>query len=340
MHPALEWWFNKDKFTNDEIALLHRGRSTIATTSPHYNKLCDEFYSRIPFGNLSSKTHELGLAIYATSLIQQLFKNYVNDDVLVITTDGEHNSARSCIEKSKNVFYFNYSQSLTEHMDSEIQKAIEESKKYKSVFIYIIGTQISNGYITPQLFFEKLKSELVKNNINHTLVIDDVHGMFTVPRDYTIFDYVIYTTHALVLGYDLGMVIYKKDKTPIGYKIYNWLKEYLVCLDIILKRKEKIYLFKPVFFEVFSKFYDLPNFKMPMVSAPQIFSPIFKTKESAEDIRNKFHKYKLSIDVSSDYEFVIRNRIGTLISYTKEDFELYSKGLDLLYNYIKMTQDM
>ena len=79
---------------------------------------------------------------------------------------------------------------------------------------------------------------------------------------------------------------------------------------------------------------------MPTPSAPQIFSPIFKTNVPAQDIRDKFHKYNLSIDISGEYEFVIRNRIGNLIAFTKEEQNEYSKGLDLLYNYLKMTKDV
>jgi hypothetical protein len=41
-------------------------------------------------------------------------------------------------------------------------------------------------------------------------MIDDVHGMFLIPRDYSIFDYILYTAHSLIPNYEMGFLISKK----------------------------------------------------------------------------------------------------------------------------------
>ena len=333
---GLDWWINSDPFTKDELEIIRKERSTEIITSKNFNKLADKFFNKIPYNKLSTKTHEISFAIHATTLIQLLFKKYVDDDTLVICTDGEHNSAKSCIEKSKNVFYLSYNKDILQDSKQSIKKIIEESKKYKKVFVYIIGTQISNGVITPQLFFENLKKAFVEHNIQHILTIDDVHGMFLVPRDYSIFDYIIYTAHVLTLHYDMGICINKLGLTRVGYKIYNWLEDYIKNLDIILKRSTKLYTFKPILFEVFSRFLVFKNFHMPEYGSPQIFSPYFicddKTKN--EMLKKNMKQYNISLELCEDNKVLIRNRIGEMIIYTQEDVLKYLKGLDILYNYL------
>ena len=151
-----------------------------------------------------------------------------------------------------------------------VNKIINESKKYKKVFVYIIGTQISNGEITPQEFFIKLKKMFIENNIEHKIFLDDVHGMFFVPRDYSIFDFILFTAHAVIDDYDMGIFISKSGE--YGEKIYNWGKLYLNMLDVILKRKEKIFYFYEVMTEYFSSLLASDDFKLLNRISPHLFS--------------------------------------------------------------------
>ena len=315
-NSALDWWINSNPFTKKELDLLKTDRSVEIKLSKKYDKLSDYFFNKIPNSNISTKTHEISLAIHATTLIQLLFKKYVNNDTLVICTDGEHNSAKSCIEKSKNVLYLSYNDDILRKRTNCINNITKESKKYKNVFVYIIGTQISNGVITPQLFFKELKNKLIQENINHILVIDDVHGMFLVPRDYSIFDYIIYTAHVLTLNYDMGICINKLGLHRVGYKIYNWLEDYIKCLEIILKRSEKLYTFKPVLFDVFSTFLNFKNFYMPEYGSPQIFSPYIINLNSShkESLKRIMKNFNISLEISEN-KLLIRNRIGEMILY-------------------------
>lgn len=59
--------------------------------------------------------------------------------------------------------------------------------------------------------------------------------MFITPRDYRIFDYVLYTAHSLVTEYDMGILISKEHK--FGKLALNWGEEYLKRLDIVLNKK-------------------------------------------------------------------------------------------------------
>jgi len=41
-------------------------------------------------------------------------------------------------------------------------------------------------------------------------VLDDVQEMFIINRDYSQFDYIVGTIHAIIPRYDTGILIYKK----------------------------------------------------------------------------------------------------------------------------------
>ena len=195
-----------------------------------------------------------------------------------------------------------------------IDNILIEAKKYKKVFIYIIGTQISTGKITSETFFRKLKNALIDNNINHTMVIDDVHGMFIIPRDYSIFDYVLYTAHALITGFDMGFIICKKDDNIIqGYLPNNWMKKYLTCLKVVLKRQEKLRMFGNILAEYFAKYLKYPQFSLISNSSPQIFSINLKNCTFTKDLYDTLAKYHIRLEGLDNNNTYIRFRAAQFL---------------------------
>ena len=266
----IEWWNNLNPLTKEEQSLIDRrlchtieemndeerkvahiyclDNTPIESSDDDFKTLTNEFFNRMPFCNCNNSNKDLSFEVSATTFINKLFETYVDDDTLVISSDSEHPNVKKNIDKCLNKMILNH---YTDIRGYQIDKIIKESKNYKKVFVYIIGTRNDTGEITPQLFFEELKKSFIKNNIEHKIILDDVQGMFLVPRDYRIFDYVIGTAHAVCTGYDMGILI--SNEYFMGKKAYNWGSEYLKSLDIVLKRQEKFSMFRDILIQYYSK---------------------------------------------------------------------------------------
>ena len=323
----LQWWLDKDPITEDEKEQLFKNcPTTIQENLSEYKNICDKYFNLMPFCNISSEDHIILCEETATDFINKLFDRYVDDDTLVITSNNEHDNVKKRVNTSKNVLILNYEKDIC---GLKINKIIQESKKYKKVFVYIIGTQISNGKITPQKFFNDLKKAFVKNNIQHIITIDDVHGMFIVPRDYSIFDHIIFTSHALILGFDMGLLISKNDTDIEGLKAYNWLDEYYKSVNVILKRQEKLRMFNNIMTEYASKYLVYQDFYLLTNLASHIFSFALKDKKFDEEIYNIMNKYYIRLDgvLSQDADKIfLRFRAAQFI----REPEKLIPGLELL----------
>ena len=284
---------NLDDLTQSEYEHIKEyGVSNIPeiTSNDKFNELTNEYFSLMPYCNCSSENKDLSFEVSATTFINKLFEIYVDDDTLVISSDSEHPNVKKQINKCKNTLILSH---YTDIRGYNIEKIINESKKYKKVFVYIIGTRNDTGEITPQLFFEELKKTFINNNINHIIVLDDVQGMFLVPRDYRLFDYVIGTAHALSIGYDMGIMISNSYLT--GIKAYNWGKEYLKSLSVILKRKNKMNIFRDVLIQYYSKYLTDNNSLSQELVVPYIFYMKIPLLNISQEIIDNSHFINLLI---------------------------------------------
>ena len=211
----------------------------------------DEYFNLMPACNLTSETHRITFEESGTDFIKQIFEQDVDDDTLVISTKYEHNSVVDELNKCKHTLLLNYNNDLLQKGHT-LQSIVDKANNYKKVFVYLIGTQISTGQITPQGFIYALKEKLIKANIKHKILLDDVHGMFMVPRNYSIFDYVLYTAHAIIPEFNMGMLISKNGE--YGYEAFNWGIEYLPKLKKLLEDKVELMYFKNMMIEYFSEF--------------------------------------------------------------------------------------
>ena len=290
----LNWWLNTDPLTDNERDLLFKERpiDKIFVSKEEYENLEDEYFKRMPFCNIDSASRVITFSECATNFINYVFDTYIDDDTLVIYSNCEHPNVEARVKNCKNVLQLNH------YMDIRplnISKIVTEAKKYKKVFVYIIGTQISNGEITPQEFFIKLKNSFIKNNIDHKFFLDDVHGMFFVPRDYSLFDFILFTAHAVIDGYDMGIFISKTGE--FGEKVYNWGKTYLEMLDVILKRKEKIFYFYEVMSEHFAKLLSTNDFQLLSRVSPHLFSmKVINKLPSPQRLYEKLHKIYIRLE--------------------------------------------
>lgn len=332
MENIIKWYFNLDKFNKNEIEILKRPYTFI--DSPYnvsnYFSLEDAYFDRMPFCNITSKTHQISFNESGTAFITDIFKEEVDEDTLVISTYYEHGSVQTILNNISNKLLLNYELDICQY---NLDKILYEAKKYKKVFVYIIGTQLSTGEIIPQLFFEKLKQAFVKNNIIHKMMLDDVHGMFLVPRDYSLFDYILYTAHAIVKDFNMGMLISKKNTFEFGKKEYSWGNEYLKRLDIILKRKEKIFMFKHILLSYFNELFSVANvFSYYTQTVNHIFSIKTKNIYFTDKERLLLEKYNIQVSEHQNINNWIRIRYQDFISMSYEDIE---NGFNILENIIK-----
>lgn len=296
---SLKWWLNYEPLTPYEQRLLSR-------TRPDEYKLVtnvsdDLYFDLMPNCNISSNEYELRFDKCATNHIEYLFNNHVSEDTLVISSSDEHSSVKKCLKRCKNKYIFNYNEEVMNIDLSNLKKIIHG---YKKVFVYIIGTQISTGQITPQLFFEELINLLVENSIDYIITLDDVHGMFLFPRDYRLFDYVIYTAHALIEDFDMGLLVKKKEiSCYTGISMCDWANEYLEMLKVILKRKEKLFMFRTVMEDNFSNLLKNDSFETLTRTSPHIFSILIKNLYFSDSVCKILKSYGIRIENSGKKTF-------------------------------------
>ena len=198
----------------------------------------ETFKSLLPYGNL--KDFHIEIHKNATSFINQIYTKYIDDDTFVVSI-LEHDSIKNNVKKiENNLLILTYNMTKAFDVDTIIQKY--KNSNCTKMFLYVAGIVESN--IIPQAYYNKLKDRLIKENIPHHFVLDDVQSMFIVPRDYSIFDKVIFTCHSLIPHYNSGILLTKIDE-HMGFKDSKPLDNFLILLkSLVLNKKDKIYIFK------------------------------------------------------------------------------------------------
>lgn len=347
MNSLTEWWL-KQGCSKEELKLI---------TQPcdykydGYDKYFENYkrslLKHVPYGS-SLEHHELRVAPNATEFINYIFLREIRDydNTLIITSNVEHEAVDKALNTHKQAH--RQFQHLALDWNNEIQKSdlhrVYEACRVipKHVFVYIIGTQISTGEIAPQLLFERLKCFFDKNNISYTMMIDDVHGMYMVPRDYRMFDFVLCTAHALLRKYDMGM-LYIKHPTPytVGWKSVEPLQEYYDQIHLFIQHKSQLDTFSMVMNEEFRQYSYLKTVEYKANSAPHIFSlqvnvpprHIFTQKDwdklSALEVRLE-HK-----DIKTDNMFYIRMRGAQYMTFP----ELLPKAIEEVNKILRKIEE-
>lgn len=211
-------------------------------------QLQNEFYTLF---NLSDHRYTHNVMFYdgATTIIDWLFKYYVDDNTLILTTSSEHGSVVDNLKKYKNVIRIFQSNNISLNID------FNKIKQYKRVFLYTIslsmGDSLNMGTSTIQSIIAKLKSY----NIEVISVFDSVQEMFLVDRDYSLYDFVIGTAHALVGNIDIGILLYRKhmnilDGNYAECDVFNYIKS----INMIKRNMAKLLQFNYTMYQHFSKY--------------------------------------------------------------------------------------
>ena len=343
MNKLTKWWIDYERFYNEELEAVNN-------KCPHNDMKVDkktwECYetmlrNMVPYGN-TLENHQLYVEKSATGFINYLFDKYVDDNTLLITSVVEHDAVKEAIDrigrKDKDHVIFHYYNGIDSLNLSQVKEAVM-NKTYKKAFLYIIGTQITTGEITPQKFYEKVISYLKSKGIEVISVIDDVHGLFLVPRDYSIFDYVISTAHALIRRWDMGLM-WSKTKETYGEKYWNWLWIYIGALNLMLKRQVKLSYFSQVMKEEFIDYLNKPYISLITDSVPHIFSlkidcppRIAYNQEFYEKCKDNEVRLE-SGNYEKDSSFYIRLRGSQYMTFP----EMAEKGIDLIHQLLNKIE--
>lgn len=279
-----------------------------------YDELVQSFFFLMPFCNITSRDHTITFENCCTDFIKQIFKDEVDENTFVISTQYEHPSVKEELKNCKNVLTLNYD-NLFRKQDI-LSTIIKKAKNYKKVFVYIIGTQTFTGQITPQQFLVDLKETFIKNKIIHKIALDDVHGMFMYPRDYSIFDYILYTAHAIIPNYNMGMLISKNGK--YGKKSFNAGAEYIIILNELLQHKKELTYFKNIMTECFYDFLKYPCCNLFTYTVNHIFALALTNLEFEKTDFDILDEYGIVIPEHKAYEGFLRIRFQEFLLQDKE----------------------
>lgn len=334
MNNLSKWWCNDNKLsgTDYEIANQYCDKSSGCYNSSYWKYMENSLKERIPLG-FSLDNHSLYVEETATSLITSLFDKYINEETLLITSMVEHEAVRLNVSKHnreiKDHIVLKFTDNIRNPNLSQIKQAVK-SGKYKRAFVYIIGTQITTGEVTPQALYVKIRDYLLSVGIEPIMVIDDVHGMYLVPRDYSIFNYVICTAHALVRHYDMGMM-WSKTEEDFGVKNCGWLSEYINSLDYVLDRKYKLATFSEIMKEEFNQYLDYDYIQYIPDSVPHIFSLRIKCVPSAvynDKMQKEYEENEVRLETDNNNMFYIRLRGQQFITFP----ELFESALNKVHD--------
>lgn len=299
----IDWWLENthiDKQRSEEIVI------------DDISNLENELKKRIPCSNFP---HHLTVEKDATTLITKIFDLHVDEDTLIITSSVEHPSVQENVKRFPHHVEINYYYKGVLNLNIDDVKKALMKRNYKKALIYIIGTQNTTGEVTPQKLYIKLLNYLKSRNIETTTVCDDVHGMYFVPRDYSIFDYIIGTAHALIRTYDMGILWSKTNN--IGIKAYNWISDYIKLLDVILSKKDKLFSFSNVMKEELYEYLTLPYFEYEADTVPYIFSIKVKCNPKIYNEKMKEEYFKKEVEINIDEPadfFYLRMRAAQYIT--------------------------
>lgn len=329
MLNVIDNWLNSNKLTFLDKIQLRQKRKLYhfnCYSKQQYFKLTQAYFNSMPDCYISNKSYSISFETSGTKLINALFNKYVDDNTLVISSNVEHPSVVNQLNKVKNKVLLNI-------FDKNINlKEVKQQLKYfNKVFIYVIGTHIINGHYTDQQLFIKLR-KLTKNK-KTVMVLDDVQGMFLKARDYSIFDYILGTAHALIPNYDMGILINNNNYPMLGKKYYYWGKKHLKLVNKILQHKKTLLSFNTILSNYFVDY--LKNNKQYKINTQDVyylFHIINTINQFTEKDENYIHKhYKVAIDDHRVIRFraaffmIYPQLLKQAINYVKQLLEIYSK---------------
>ena len=185
--------------------------------SKDYHYLHELFDNKYNISNYS-----FSFEMSCSNLINRLFEKYVTPKTIVICSLKDHPSVRRCLNNFdfREVIYLDNDDFTTRKLIDRLSIS-----DYKNIFFLSCGTFVCNGEVRDNAFFEKIFHICEHFSDDVVKVLDDCQGSLWIDRDYSLFDYILWTAHATMEGFDAGVLISKPNKPVLG--IYNVGEEFL-----------------------------------------------------------------------------------------------------------------
>lgn len=315
MDNYIQWWLKYKPLDNREQELLSKKYEDYEIGQEDYSL---QYLDLCPANNVAT-THSVSFDVSATSIIDKLFSMYVDNKTLVIVSSDEHDSVKKHLEKSNTCVINMHNKNLDW---GSIKKIVDG---YTNIFCYIIGTTAS-GNITKDIFLKKIKSLCTNKKI--IMVLDAVQEMFVLPRDYSMFDYIIGTAHAMTKGFDMGIVIRNNKLSDIGKKYKYRPLQHLELLKIVVQRMDKLFLLKPVLDMEFEKYSSIltPNNTIPSIVS---YNSLYKFNITTFNLMKNYHiRIEGAEHTEEGVRIQPRFRASSFIKYP----EALEKGIPLFKN--------
>lgn len=305
----------------------------------NYLNICQKIFNLLNNSSLSNK-YRIEIDQNCTSLIQKLFKAYVNKDTFIVTSSHDHQATTNQLGNNKryivNIFdTFNNRQKVFK----EIISAFKESN-CKSLFCIMVSTAPQATITIEQEFFVELKTLLVRENIDHLMILDDCQSIFMIERNYEIFDGFLATGHVLSSMFPNLGILFTKLPKKIGYINKQVLNDVYPKLDIICKYKDKAKQFNGLINNYFSFVLENTDFSQYRNEAPHQFAISLPNTINHLKYDNKFIHYGIRFNPINCKDNFVRVRYHELIIQDPDNLLKGLKELKLHLNKLSRFKEI
>lgn len=291
------------------------------TYTNEYLNACNSIIKLLKSNNLIDK-YRIEIDKSCTSLIQKLFKTYVNENTFVITSSHDHEATTNMLV-GKNQYIINVFKLQDKQERIKIfQEILDSFKKSKctNIFCIMVGTTPHSAITIDQNFFIELKTVFIKNNLPHLMFLDDCQGIFMIERNYEVFDGFLATGHVLsCLFPDVGL-LFTKLPQQIGYINKQALIDLYNKIKIIVKYKDKANDFN----KLMSEYFKDTSFNQYSNEPSHQFSLSLRNTINSTKYDSKFIKYGIRFNPINCEDNFVRLRYHEVII---QDSDVFIKGL-------------
>lgn len=243
----ISWWKDFIAVTDEEKAIIETPNIEQYWNHPFdqqkYNQLTDRLFSKLIYRDRSpytSATHALYLDYSGHEAAEKLLPWLDDGKTLFVYSDREHHLIEPILSKTSNRLVFNLDTSY-----AKIQSIVSKIKAtgLKRVVTYTIGLTNMGDIETNHQFVRSIQQILRSSGIEVISILDDVQSMMTLPKSYSMYDFVLYTGHSMV-RFDCGMIIAnrKYDLSTTGLRQSDKVLEmFLRSLEIVLSKISRIF---------------------------------------------------------------------------------------------------
>ena len=256
-----------------------------------------------------------------SALIEALFKEYVKKRTIVIASRRDHPSVHKCLEgfEYRELIYLDDGEYLKEGTgaDARVNRNSKNFsfsklsqrlsiKNYDSILVLSYGSNVCDGEVRDNEFFSKIFKICELNCDNTIKVLDDCQGSLWIDRDYSIYDYVLWTAHATLWSFDVGILLSKPNMPALG--VHNVGEEFLY------DNYKRLLMNKP-FVSAFNKSLTLAT-GIHLSEAPHLFClPLTKDypEEYFYDLQRNNPSVSNTVNIKIDSNRFIRLRVENFL---------------------------